>query len=81
MPFYDYACKGCGHSFSQRKTCAERHTPELEPCSECGGQISMVIGAPKIVSGVRGPQSAPDGFKDVLRQIKKTSGKGNTIDV
>lgn len=81
MPYYDYACKGCGHAFSQRKSCDERHTPEIDPCSECGGQIAMVIGAPLIVSGVRGPQSAPDGFKDVLRQIKKTSGKGNTIDV
>ncbi|QVW27132.1 hypothetical protein [Escherichia phage A221] len=41
----------------------------------------MIVGAPKIVSGVKGPQSAPDGFKDVLRTIKKGSGKGNTIDV
>ncbi len=81
MPFYDYACTGCGNSFSARKSCAERRTPELEPCSECGGEIKMIIGAPKIVSGVRGPQSAPDGFKDVLRHIKKQSGKGNTIDV
>ncbi|WDS51417.1 FmdB-like transcriptional regulator [Salmonella phage SeF6a] len=81
MPFYDYACTGCDNSFSTRRSCAERHTPELEPCSECGGEIKMIIGAPKIVSGVRGPQSAPDGFKDVLRHIKKQSGKGNTIDV
>lgn len=81
MPFYDYSCKGCKHSFSTRKTCAERYAPTLEPCSECGGELIMVIGAPKIVSGVKGPQSAPDGFKDVLRTIKKGSGKENTIDV
>lgn len=81
MPLYDYKCKGCDNAFELRKSCAERHAPELEPCKECGGQIAMIVGAPKIVSGVRGPQSAPDGFKDVLRQIKKSSGRENTIDV
>lgn len=81
MPFYDYACRGCDHEFSARKSCAERHDPTNEPCPECGGELFLKIGATKTVSGVKGPQSAPDGFKDVLRNIKKSSGKGNTIDV
>lgn len=81
MPTYDYQCADCGHSFEARRTCSERYSPTLEPCKECGGEIKMIIGAPRIVSGVRGPQSAPDGFKDVLRTIKKGSGKGNVIDV
>ena len=38
------------------------------------------ITAPKIVSGVGNLHSkVPDGFKDRLGQIKKTSGRGNTI--
>lgn len=81
MPLYDYQCKGCGATQTLRKSIADRHEPESNPCTECGGEIKMVVGAPKIVSGVKGPQSAPDGFKDVLRTIKKGSGKGNTIDV
>lgn len=81
MPTYDYQCKGCGHAFEARKSCAERHEPTLEPCGECGSEITMVIGAPRVVGGVRSPYSAPDGFKDVLRTIKKGSGKGNVIDV
>lgn len=81
MPLYDYQCNGCGAAQTLRKSIADRHEPESDPCKECGGEISMVIGAPKIVSGVKGPQSAPDGFKDVLRTIKKGSGKENTIDV
>lgn len=81
MPLYDYQCKGCGKLLTLRKSIAERHEPESNPCEECGSEISMVLYAPKIVSGVKGPQSAPDSFKDVLRTIKKTSGKGNTIDV
>lgn len=81
MPLYDYQCKGCGQVLTLRKSIADRHEPESNPCEECGSEISMVLSAPKIVSGVKGPQSAPDGFKDVLRTIKKSSGKGNTIDV
>lgn len=81
MPLYDYTCRACGNTFSKMKKCDDRYTPEVDPCAECGGEVKLSIGAPQIVSGVRGPQSAPDGFKDVLRMIKKTSGKGNVIDV
>jgi hypothetical protein len=42
----------------------------------------QVIGAPKLVSGVGGVLSKnSDGFRDVLREMKKTSGRGNTINV
>lgn len=81
MPLYDYKCKGCGKENTLRRSCAERYEPTLSPCEDCGGEIAMKIGAPQIVSGVRGPQSAPDGFKDVLRTIKKGSGRENNIDV
>lgn len=81
MPLYDYQCQGCGKQMTLRKSIADRHEPESNPCQECGSEIKMLVGCPKIVSGVKGPGSAPDGFKDVLRTIKKGSGKENTIDV
>lgn len=81
MPTYDYACKGCEHMFQARKPCNDRHEPTLSPCSECGGEVYIHVGSPMIVSGVKSPHSAPSGFKDVLREIKKGSGKGSTIDV
>jgi hypothetical protein len=38
--------------------------------------------APKIVSGVKGVHSqTSDGFRDILKNMKQHSGKGNTINV
>lgn len=81
MPYYDYACKGCDNEFSAKHSIADRNTPCGTPCEKCSGQIYMRLSSPRIVGGVKGPQSAPDGFKDILREIKKGSGKGCTIDV
>lgn len=81
MPTYDYACRGCERIFSERKLCSEREVPTYSPCKECGGELYIHIGSPMIVSGVKSPHSAPSGFKDVLKEIKKGAGKGSTIDV
>jgi hypothetical protein len=52
---------------------------ELAPMLE-DDDIIKVLTVPKIVSGVGNLHSkVPDGFKDKLGQIKKSSGKGNTI--
>jgi hypothetical protein len=43
--------------------------------------LHQVLAAPRIVSGIRDVRSrTPDGFKDVLKKVKKGSGKNNTID-
>ena len=43
-------------------------------------EVELVLSTPKFVSGVGNLHSkVPDGFKDRLGQIKKTSGSGNTI--
>lgn len=42
--------------------------------------IIKVLSTPKIVTGVGSLYSkVPDGFKDKLNQIKKRSGRNNTI--
>ena len=52
---------------------------ELAPMLE-DDDIIKVLTVPKIVTGVGNLHSkVPDGFRDKLNQIKKTSGKGNTI--
>ncbi len=44
--------------------------------------VVRVLSTPKIVSGVGGLHSkVPDGFRDKLKQMKKGSGKNNTIKV
>jgi len=54
---------------------------ELAPMLE-DEDIVKVLSTPKIVTGVGTLHSkVPDGFKDKMKQIKKTSGRGNTIKV
>ena len=52
---------------------------ELAPMLE-DDDVIKVLSTPKIVTGVGSLHSkVPDGFKDRLKQMKKTSGRGNTI--
>lgn len=52
---------------------------DLAPMLE-DDDVIKVLSVPKIVSGVGTLHGkVPDGFKDRLNQIKKTSGSGNTI--
>lgn len=37
--------------------------------------------APATISGRSGGMRVPDGFRDLQKQIKRGSGKGNTINV
>ena len=41
--------------------------------------VTQVLTAPKIISGRSGGMKVPDGFTDLKKQIKKHSGRGNTI--
>jgi hypothetical protein len=44
--------------------------------------VIKVLSTPKIVTGVGSLHSkVPDGFRDKLKQIKKGSGRGDTIKV
>ena len=52
---------------------------DLAPMLE-DDDVIKILSTPKIVTGVGSLQSkVPDGFKDKLNQIKKGSGKNNTI--
>ena len=46
MPFYDYKCNECGHTWDDFQTISARNVPRYEPCPKCGssGDISLVIG-------------------------------------
>lgn len=52
---------------------------DLAPMLE-DDDVVKVLSVPKIVTGVGSLHSkVPDGFKDKLNDIKKKSGRGNTI--
>lgn len=81
MPTYDYKCKSCGNTFERILKIANREDPMSEPCVECGGEITNVIGVPTVVGSIKSPSSAPSGFRDVLKSIHKGAGKESKIDV
>lgn len=60
----------------------DRKKPENSNCPNCDvkGMVEQVITAPNIVSGVKSNlRMAGSGWNDVLKGIKKASGRDNTI--
>lgn len=84
MPLYEYHCKECDHEFTDVLKISERDKPVGEPCPSCGKTdcIEKIVSTARIVAGVGDFRArVPDVFKDRLREIKKQSGRGCTIDV
>lgn len=84
MPTYTYACGACGDTKDKILSISQRDSLVGAPCDACtNGTLSRTITAPTVVSdGIRnGGLKVPDTFKDVLRDLKKNSGKHCTIDV
>lgn len=79
MPTYDYQCKNsdCGHGFEQFRTISNMNAPCGEPCPSCGKMtVSKEIGGTSIVSGVNQAAKVPQGFRDVLNQVRKNHPYG-----
>lgn len=82
MPTYDYGCTSCEHTFDKLLPVDNRYAPLDEPCPNCGavGQMHLLMGAPVVHWSFMGStvqNKAPEGFKDILRNIKNSKG-GNT---
>jgi len=76
MPTYTMINKDTGEERDMILSLAERE--ELLS----GGKFIQKLISPKIVSGVGGTaRLTSDGWKDKLREIKKGSGKDNTINI
>ena len=77
MPYYDYLCERCGEQFEYNVPYQDRD--QSRECPECGGELDRMISSPKIcydsftVSG----RKPDEGFKDRLREIKKTHRNNN----
>lgn len=95
MPNYDFECSKCGFTVTDiQLPVAERDDPVGAPCFTslvrgddddmedplvCDGMMERVIASPGIgylIGGIK----TPDGFKDVLRNIKKNHLR-STINV
>jgi putative FmdB family regulatory protein len=73
MPFYDYKCGGCGHTFEEMLRIADMDKPTKKKCSACGKKkVEMVVGAPAACDPVRISTIKPDkGWQEVMAKIKE----------
>lgn len=80
MPTYAYKCKKCEHYFEQILKMSERDVPLSQPCSECAGELSRTLETGGFISDSKTPmRRAGSEWNDRLKQIKKGSGRSNTI--
>jgi putative FmdB family regulatory protein len=79
MPTYVFRCNQCGNEFESFRKMKESNgdTVECPNCMNTGCQ--QIIGVSKIVSGYHTNHRVPDGFKDILKTIKKNYPR-NKID-
>ena len=74
MPYYDYYCTSCENEFEKNMLIRDRKKPTEEPCPKCSE--STVI--QKLATPYQGDpwhfagKKPDDGFKDRLREIKKS---------
>lgn len=77
MPYYDYQCSACEHTFTKSLKIAERTQPLSQPCPKCEStdKINQIVGSPILSDSIRmGLQKPPEGFREVLKQIHKNAG-------
>lgn len=82
MPLYDYHCDACGHEFTEQLRIDDRKIPVENPCPKCNQSknIQQTIKPVGFVSSsISTLRRAGSEWGDVLKKVKKASGKGNTI--
>jgi putative FmdB family regulatory protein len=82
MPTYTYQCADCEHVFERVLPIAAREDPTHEPCPHCGKlDVKKLVNTPPVCDPVRmGRIKAPDGFRDVLRNIRDRN-PGSVLDI
>ena len=79
MPLYDYGCKECGVEFNEMARIDDRFVLCEQPCSECGGEITLLIGAPALVDSMTvGVSRPPDSYQEVVSKINEKAKLNNT---
>ena len=81
MPTYAYQCKKCEHYFEEILKISERDEPVKLPCPECkDGEVYRTLETAGFVSDSKtAMRRAGTEWNDRLKQIKKGSGRSNTI--
>ena len=79
MPFYDYKCAGCGHTFEEMLRMADVDKPTKAKCPSCKKKkVELVVGAAKVCDSVRIGVTKPDkGWQEVMAKIKEAHPRHN----
>ena len=77
MPYYDYQCTKCSAEEEFNVKIVDRDCPI--DCSVCDGKMERMISLPAVGydSFALTGNKPTDGFRDRLREIKKTHPKNN----
>lgn len=78
MPMYDYECGKCHKQFEALIPLKDSEDPQVCGCGYMARRV--MIKAPGIVEGVNHNNKLNEGWKDLMRETKKSAGKGCTID-
>jgi putative FmdB family regulatory protein len=80
---YSFQCSSCESKFDKESSIDDRNKPLEEPCPSCGQRtVKRSITSLNIVHQSGDTLSRTDsGWNDMLKRIKKSSGKDNTIQV
>ncbi len=80
---YQFRCSACSAEFEANLSMNERDAPLLIPCKQCNtGKINRVFTTAGIsyAGNKSAVRRAGSGWNDVLKKIKSTAGRTNTID-
>lgn len=85
MPFYDYMCSKCEHTFEEMLKISERSKPCKKACPNCGAKKSVqqvILQAPAACDPIRvGKAGKVDsGFREVISKIKKAHPRNSMRD-
>ena len=78
MPYNDYKCNECDHTWEEKQSVDSRNVPRYNPCPNCGssGDISLVITSVNIGDSWQLGVKKPDPtFVNRLKQIEDTYSK------
>ena len=81
MPYYDYKCKECEHTWEEQQSISARNVPRYNPCPNCGTSEDIVlkIGTPHLSASVwnnkKPPSDVQQRLKDIGKDHKKITGQ------
>lgn len=79
MPYYQYQCQACKHSWEQFQKIDNRDLPLTEGCPDCKstGEVSRGVSAPRLADPYRtgGTQSSklPGDMKEIFQRIGESN--------